>query len=139
VFVIEARLSPRSRRALLVQAGAVAAQNAVILRATLNGGEETPAAVLSGAVATAEVAVDSLSEEIAVQVRVFNLPTGSTASHIHIAPKGVTGPVVIDFPIGRPGIRQHSHNRLPWRRDPGTARRRRSRYSAVSSAVNRGL
>jgi len=87
--------------ALLVQAGAASAQNSVILRATLNGGEETPAAVLSGAVATAEVAVDSVNQEIAVQMRVFNLPSGSTASHIHIAPRGVTGPVVIDFPIGR--------------------------------------
>jgi hypothetical protein len=94
-------ISALAAGALLVQAGAVSAQNAVILRATLNGGEETPAAVLSGAVATAEVAVDSVNEEIAVQMRVFNLPTGSTASHIHIAPKGVTGPVVIDFPIGR--------------------------------------
>jgi hypothetical protein len=87
--------------ALLVQPRAASAQTTVILRATLNGGEETPTAVLSGAVATAEVAVDPTSQELAVQMRVFNLPTGSTASHIHIASKGVTGPVVIDFPIGR--------------------------------------
>lgn len=87
--------------ATLVQPRAASAQTTVILRATLNGGEETPTAVLSGAVATAEVAVDPTSQELAVQMRVFNLPTGSTASHIHIASKGVTGPVVIDFPIGR--------------------------------------
>jgi hypothetical protein len=87
--------------ALLVQPRAASAQTTVILRATLNGGEETPTAVLSGAVATAEVAVDPTSQELAVQMRVFNLPTGSTASHIHVASKGVTGPVVIDFPIGR--------------------------------------
>jgi hypothetical protein len=86
---------------MLVQPGVASAQTTVILRATLNGGEETPAAVLSGAVATAEVAVDPTNQELAVQMRVFNLPTGSTASHIHIASKGVTGPVVIDFPIGR--------------------------------------
>ncbi|PYR73867.1 MAG: hypothetical protein DMF87_24565 [Acidobacteria bacterium] len=47
--------------------------------------------------AKAEVAT---SEEIAVTLRVFNLPNGSTASHIHVGPKGVSGPVVIDFPIG---------------------------------------
>jgi hypothetical protein len=94
-------ISALAASALLVQAGAASAQNSVIVRATLNGGEETPTPVLSGAVATAEVAVDTVNQEIAVQMRVFNLPTGSTASHIHIAPRGVTGPVVIDFPIGR--------------------------------------
>jgi hypothetical protein len=67
---------------------------------TLTGGEETPAIVLSGAVATAEVAVDPTAQELAVTMRVFNLPSGSTASHIHIGPKGASGPVVIDFPIG---------------------------------------
>ena len=94
-------ICPLAAGATLVQPRAASAQTTVILRATLNGGEETPTAVLSGAVATAEVAVDPTSQELAVQMRVFNLPTGSTASHIHIASKGVTGPVVIDFPIGR--------------------------------------
>jgi len=84
----------------LIQAGTASAQTSVIMGATLSGGEETPAQVLSGAVATAEVAVDPTNQEIAVTMRVFNLPTGSTASHIHIGPKGVSGPVVIDFPIG---------------------------------------
>lgn len=87
--------------AMLVQAVAASAQTSVVLRATLNGGEETPTPVLSGAVATAEVAVDPTNQELAVQMRVFNIPTGTTASHIHIASKGVSGPVVIDFPIGR--------------------------------------
>src|SRR5258706_13313382 len=85
---------------MLVQAASAAAQTSVIMRATLTGGEETPALVLSGAVATAEIALDPTSEEIAVRLRVFNLPNGSTASHIHVGPKGVSGPVVIDFPIG---------------------------------------
>jgi hypothetical protein len=84
----------------LVQAGAASAQTSVIMQTTLTGGEETPNLVLSGAVATAEVAVDPTNQELAVTMRVFNLPTGSTASHIHIGPKGVSGPVVIDFPIG---------------------------------------
>jgi hypothetical protein len=84
----------------LVQAGAASAQTSVIMTTTLTGGEETPAIVLSGAVATAEVAVDPTAQELAVTMRVFNLPSGSTASHIHIGPKGASGPVVIDFPIG---------------------------------------
>ena len=86
--------------ATLVQAAAASAQTSVIMRATLTGGEETPNLVLSGAVATAEVALDPTNGEIAVSMRVFNLPNGSTASHIHVGPKGVSGPVVIDFPIG---------------------------------------
>jgi CHRD domain-containing protein len=94
-------LSLLAAGAMLLQAGAASAQTSVIMRATLTGGEETPTPVLSGAVATAEVAIDPTNEEIAVQMHVFNLPTGSTASHIHIGPRGVSAPVVIDFPIGR--------------------------------------
>jgi hypothetical protein len=35
----------------------------------------------------------------------FNIPTGTTAGHIHIAARGIAGPVVINFPIptGRTG------------------------------------
>ena len=86
--------------ATLMPAGAASAQTSVVMRATLTGGEETPNLVLSGAVATAEVALDPTSQEIAVRLRVFNLPNGSTASHIHVGPRAVGGPVVIDFPIG---------------------------------------
>lgn len=86
--------------ATLLQGVAASAQTSVIMRTTLTGGEETPAMILSGAVATAEVALDPTNQEIAVRLRVFNLPNGSTASHIHVGPKGVSGPVVIDFPIG---------------------------------------
>ena len=86
--------------ATLFQGTLASAQTSVIMRTTMTGGEETPAIVLSGAVGTAEVAIDTVNQEITVQLRVFNLPTGSTASHIHIGPKGVSGPVVIDFPIG---------------------------------------
>lgn len=40
-----------------------------------------------------------------VKLSLFNLPTGTTAGHIHIGPKGVAGPVVLDFgfPAGRTG------------------------------------
>jgi len=82
------------------QAAAASAQTSVVMRATLTGGEETPTMVLSGAVATAEIALDPTNDEIVVSLRVFNLPNGSTASHIHVGPKGLSGPVVIDFPIG---------------------------------------
>ena len=89
--------------ATLLPAATVSAQT-VNMTATLSGGEENPA-VLTGAVGTATVAVDTSNREIAVELRLFNIPTGTTAGHIHGAPRGVNGPVVIDFPIpaGRTG------------------------------------
>ena len=77
------------------------AQDTVGVHATLTGGEETPTALLTGAVGTVQMYVDSVNQEITVEMKVFNIPTGTTASHIHVGPKGVSGPVVIDFPIAR--------------------------------------
>jgi CHRD domain-containing protein len=91
--------------ALFVSVIPSSAQTSVVtMTANLNGGEETPA-LLTGAVGTATVSVDPVNEEIAVTLSVFNLPTGTTAGHIHIAPRGIAGPVVINFPIptGRTG------------------------------------
>lgn len=89
--------------AILLTAAAASAQQ-VRMTATLSAGEETPA-LLSGAVGTAEVGVDVTARELSVTVRVFNLPTASTAGHIHVGPRGVAGPVVLDFPgvAGRTG------------------------------------
>jgi len=89
--------------ALLVSVTPASAQVAT-MTATLSGGEEVPI-VLTGAVGTAVVSVDVTNQELAVTLAIFNLPTGSTAGHIHISPRGVSGPVVINFPIpaGRTG------------------------------------
>jgi hypothetical protein len=79
--------------------------SAQTLTANLNGGEETPI-LNTGAVATAEVSLDVANQEIAVTLRVFNVPTPTTAGHIHIGPAGIAGPVVINFPealVGRTG------------------------------------
>lgn len=82
--------------ALFVAATAASAQ-VVVATATLGSGDETPI-LLSGAAGSAEVAVDTLAKEFAVTLRVFNIPTTTTAGHIHVGAKGIAGPVVIDFP-----------------------------------------
>ena len=90
---------------LLVSSMPVSAQ-VITMTANLNGGEETPApGLLTGAVGTALVSVDTVNEELAVTLSLFNIPTTTAAGHIHIAPRGIAGPVVINFPIpaGRTG------------------------------------
>jgi hypothetical protein len=89
--------------ALLLPAASASAQT-VNMTAALTGGEENPG-VLTGAVGTAELALDVTNREISVTLRLFNLPASTTAGHIHAGPKGLNGPVVIDFPIpaGRTG------------------------------------
>ena len=82
------------------------AQSTLNMAATLTGGEETPApGVNTGAAGSARIHVDIVNEELSVTLVVVNLPAASTAGHIHIAPKGLAGPVVLDFPIpaGRTG------------------------------------
>lgn len=82
--------------AVLLTTASASAQ-VVKMQAVLSGGEEVPA-LLTGAVGTADVGVDTTNREISVTLRVFNLPTTSTAGHIHVGPRGVAGPVVLDFP-----------------------------------------
>jgi hypothetical protein len=82
--------------AVLLTAASASAQ-VVRMAAVLSPGEETPA-LLSGAVGTAEVGVDTANRELSVTLRVFNLPTASTAGHIHVGPRGVAGPIILDFP-----------------------------------------
>jgi hypothetical protein len=79
--------------------------SAQTLTANMNGGEETPI-LNTGAVGTADVIVDAANQEVTVTLRVFNIPTPTTAGHIHIGPAGIAGPVVINFPealVGRTG------------------------------------
>jgi len=83
--------------ALLIGAAAASAQ-VIVATATLGGDEETPTVLLSGGAGTAEVAIDPVAKEFAVTLRIFNIPTTTTAGHIHVGAKGVGGPVAIDFP-----------------------------------------
>jgi hypothetical protein len=87
---------------MLVLAPNASAQT-VTLTANLQGGEETPAIINTGAVGTAEVTVDVPNREVAVTLKVFNIPTPTTAGHIHIGSKGTPGPTVLNFPSSLPG------------------------------------
>ena len=84
--------------ALVLLLSTHAAAQTVTLTADLNGGEETPAALNTGMFGTVEVSVDQTNREVAVTLRVFNTPTGTTAGHIHIGAKGTAGPTVLNFP-----------------------------------------
>ena len=82
-----------------------ASASAQTFTTTLTGGEETTP-VLTGASGTVEVSIDAAAKEFSVTLRVFNIPGAAptTASHIHVGPKGpgIAGPVVLDF-VGIPG------------------------------------
>jgi hypothetical protein len=87
-------------------AAPASAQNPIALEATLLGSAETPApGVATGASGTASVVVDVAAQELSVTLNVFNIPSPTTASHIHVGPPGIAGPVIINFPIptGRTG------------------------------------
>jgi hypothetical protein len=75
----------------------------VTLTATLHGGNENPA-VLTGSAGTATVTLDTVTGAITYRVDVFNMPVGTTASHIHVGAPGVNGPVVINFTVPAGGI-----------------------------------
>ena len=90
----------------LVAAATPAAAQEIHMRAVLSGGEETPApGVLTGGSGTADITLDVANQAVTVELQVQNLPNGSTAGHIHVGPRGIAGPVVIDFtfPSGRTG------------------------------------
>ena len=68
------------------------------LTASLTGSEETPApGVNTGAFGTATVTLDTVARTLTYRVDVFNLPSGVTASHIHVGGVGTTGPVIVNF------------------------------------------
>ena len=82
---------------LLGSAAQAQAQN-ITCTAALSGGNEVPG-IANGAGGNATVTMNVAAGTIAYVVNVFNMPTGTTASHIHAGSPGVGGPVVINFVI----------------------------------------
>ncbi len=67
------------------------------LQAVLSGGGEAPTPVTTGAHGIANITIDPAAGEVSWVIDVYNLPTGLTASHIHVGSPNVAGPIIIDF------------------------------------------
>lgn len=83
--------------ALLLGVSAQAQAQTVRLTAVLSGGNEAPAAILTGATGTAEVFVNLATKDVNYTIQIFNIPSGTTAGHFHVGSAGVAGPVVVDL------------------------------------------
>lgn len=84
--------------ALLALAVMPASAQTFTLTATLTGGNETPApGINTGAFGSATVVVDMTARTVTYNVQVFNLPSGVTASHIHVGAVGTGGPIILNF------------------------------------------
>jgi hypothetical protein len=87
---------------LIGLASTPAAAQTFTLTATLDGaGEATETAngVTTGAFGDATVTVNLTARTVTYRVRVFNLPSGITQSHIHVGAPKVAGPVVVNFTV----------------------------------------
>jgi hypothetical protein len=71
--------------------------------AALHGGGEVPA-VSTGAAGTATVTWNTTTKAGTYRVEVYNMPSGTVASHIHVGASNVAGPVVINFTVPAGGI-----------------------------------
>jgi hypothetical protein len=87
---------------LLVSATQAQAQT-ITFTANLHGGNEVPG-VVTGSVGTATVTWNTVTRAGTYRVDVYNMPVGTTASHIHAGAAGVGGPVVINFAVPAGGI-----------------------------------
>ena len=88
--------------ALLVSAAQAQAQT-ITFTAQLNGGQEIPV-VVTGSVGTATVTWNTVTKTGTYRVDVYNMPVGTTASHIHAGAVGAGGPVVVNFTVPAGGI-----------------------------------
>jgi hypothetical protein len=82
---------------------AAAQAQTVTLTANLHGGNENPG-VVTGSAGTATVTWNTTTKAGTYRVDVFNMPVGTTASHIHTGAPGVNGPVIINFTVPAGGI-----------------------------------
>ena len=88
---------------VLLMSAAQAQAQTITWTAALSGGNEVPG-VVTGSVGTATVTWNTTTKAGTYRVDVYNMPVGTTASHIHVGAAGVGGPVVINFTVPAGGI-----------------------------------
>jgi hypothetical protein len=91
---------------LIGLASAPAAAQSFTLTAQLSGsgeatatGTSTTGGVNTGAFGDCRIVVDMTAATLSYSVSVFNLPSGVTASHIHVGAERTAGPVVVNFTV----------------------------------------
>lgn len=75
----------------------------ITFTANLHGGNEVPG-VSTGSAGTATVTWNTVTKAGTYRVDVYNMPVGTTASHIHAGASGVAGPVIVNFTVPAGGI-----------------------------------
>lgn len=75
----------------------------VTFTAALDGGNEVPP-VTTGSAGTATVTWNTVTRTGTYRVEVYNMPVGTTASHIHAGAEEAAGPVIINFTVPPGGI-----------------------------------
>jgi len=91
---------------LMGLASAPAAAQSFTLTAQLSGSNEatatgtsTTGGINTGAFGDCRIVLDLTSQTVTYNVNVFNLPSGVTASHIHVGAERTAGPVVVNFTV----------------------------------------
>ena len=83
--------------ALLVGAASAEAQTRNFT-AQLSGANETPG-IITGAGGTATITLNTATQAVTYRIDVYNMPSGTTASHFHVSGPGVAGPIVVGFTV----------------------------------------
>ena len=97
------RLSLALAALFILVASSQAQAQTITFNAHLNGGNEVPP-VVTGSAGTAVVTWNTATRTGTYRVEVYNMPVGTTASHIHVGAANVGGPVVINFTVPAGGI-----------------------------------
>ena len=96
-------LSLTTAGAMVLLFSSTAQAQTLSFTAALHGGGEVPA-VSTGAAGTATVTWNTTTKAGTYRVEVYNMPSGTVASHIHVGASNVAGPVVINYTVPAGGI-----------------------------------
>jgi hypothetical protein len=97
------RLSLAIAGLFILVASSQAQAQTITFTAQLHGGNEVPV-VVTGSVGTSTVTWNTVTRTGTYRVDVYNMPVGTTASHIHAGAVGAGGPVIINFTVPAGGI-----------------------------------